>query len=157
MHMAACVIVAASATAQPMTPASSPLLRAAPIVVDPVRSSIGTPGALAPLAMDWSTIDAGGGPATNGLLALKGTVGQPDPAVMNAGSFEMTGGYWFGQPPAPPACYPDCDHDNVLSVDDFICFQTLFAVQDPTADCDQDLALSIDDFICFQTLYAIGC
>ncbi len=54
-------------------------------------------------------------------------------------------------------CYPDCDQDGVLSIDDFICFQTLFALKDPFVDCDADDTLSIDDFICFQTLFAIGC
>ncbi len=55
------------------------------------------------------------------------------------------------------ACYPDCDGDSALSIDDFICFQTFFALGDPYADCDGDSALSIDDFICFQTFFAIGC
>ncbi len=54
-------------------------------------------------------------------------------------------------------CYPDCDSNSTLSIDDFICFQTLFAIGDPYADCDGDSALTIDDFICFQTFFAIGC
>ncbi len=56
-----------------------------------------------------------------------------------------------------PECYPDCDGDTVLTIDDFICFQTFFALGDPYADCDADGALTIDDFICFQTFFAIGC
>ncbi len=55
------------------------------------------------------------------------------------------------------ACYADCDGDGFLAIDDFICFQTLFALGDPFADCDGDAFLSIDDFICFQTFFAIGC
>jgi hypothetical protein len=51
----------------------------------------------------------------------------------------------------------DCDKDGVLAIDDFICFQTLFATGDPYADCDADGQLLIDDFICFQTYFAIGC
>ncbi len=54
-------------------------------------------------------------------------------------------------------CYPDCDGDSALTIDDFICFQTFFALGDPYADCDGDSALTIDDFICFQTFFAIGC
>jgi hypothetical protein len=54
-------------------------------------------------------------------------------------------------------CYPDCDGDGALTIDDFICFQTFFALGDPYADCDGDGALTIDDFICFQTFFAIGC
>ncbi len=64
---------------------------------------------------------------------------------------------WFHIDAPPPACYPDCDLSGELSIDDFICFQTLFALADPAADCDADGALSIDDFICFQTLFALGC
>ncbi len=56
-----------------------------------------------------------------------------------------------------PGCYPDCDGDGALTIDDFICFQTFFALGDPYADCDGDGALTIDDFICFQTFFAIGC
>ncbi len=54
-------------------------------------------------------------------------------------------------------CYADCDASGSLDIDDFICFQTAFALQDPYADCDGSGALDIDDFICFQTLFAIGC
>ncbi len=55
------------------------------------------------------------------------------------------------------SCYADCDTSGGLSIDDFICFQTLFAIGDPSADCDESGDLSIDDFICFQTFFAIGC
>ncbi len=54
-------------------------------------------------------------------------------------------------------CFADCDASGTLAIDDFICFQTLFALGDPAADCDERGGLSIDDFICFQTLFAIGC
>ncbi len=57
----------------------------------------------------------------------------------------------------PPACFADCDGSGTLSIDDFICFQTGYALGDPTADCDGNGTLGIDDFICFQTLYALGC
>jgi hypothetical protein len=57
----------------------------------------------------------------------------------------------------PGSCYPDCDQSGGLNIDDFICFQTFFAIGDPYADCDASGALNIDDFICFQTYFAIGC
>ncbi len=53
--------------------------------------------------------------------------------------------------------YADCDASGGLSIDDFICFQTFFALGDLYADCDASGGLSIDDFICFQTYFAIGC
>jgi hypothetical protein len=57
----------------------------------------------------------------------------------------------------PGACAADCDASGSLDIDDFICFQTFFALGDPSADCDADGVLTIDDFICFQTLFALGC
>ncbi len=54
-------------------------------------------------------------------------------------------------------CAADCDASGDLDIDDFICFQTQFAVSDPAADCDVNGWLDIDDFICFQTLFALGC
>jgi hypothetical protein len=54
-------------------------------------------------------------------------------------------------------CYPDCDGSGTLGIDDFICFQTFFALGDPFADCDGSGTLGIDDFICFQTFFALGC
>lgn len=60
-------------------------------------------------------------------------------------------------PAAGAACYADCDESGSLTIDDFVCFQTFFALGDPYADCDESGSLSIDDFICFQTLFAIGC
>ncbi len=55
------------------------------------------------------------------------------------------------------ACKPDCDASGGLDIDDFICFQTRFAISDPYADCDASGELDIDDFICFQTFFAVGC
>ncbi len=54
-------------------------------------------------------------------------------------------------------CYPDCDLSGALQIDDFICFQTYFAIGDAYADCDESGSLEIDDFICFQTSFAVGC
>jgi subtilisin family serine protease len=64
---------------------------------------------------------------------------------------------WWYVEDQPPACYADCDASGTLSIDDFICFQSVYALGDPQADCDQNGQLGIDDFICFQTLFALGC
>ncbi len=68
----------------------------------------------------------------------------------------LTSSVTFGAEPGN-ACYPDCDGSTVLDIDDFICFQTFYAIGDPYADCDGSTVLDIDDFICFQTFYAVGC
>jgi hypothetical protein len=51
----------------------------------------------------------------------------------------------------------DFDASGTLDIDDFIAFQTGFAVEAPCADTDRSGALDIDDFVTFQTLFAVGC
>jgi hypothetical protein len=60
-------------------------------------------------------------------------------------------------PPPGPYCYPDCNADHRLDVNDFICFQSLFACGCLIPDCNQDNALNVLDFICFQQRFAAGC
>ncbi len=54
-------------------------------------------------------------------------------------------------------CYPDCDGNQQLNVNDYICFQTKFALGDPYADCDGNGVRNVNDYICFQTKFALGC
>ncbi len=50
----------------------------------------------------------------------------------------------------------DTNNDGALSINDFIQFQTLFALGSPLADLNGDGQLNINDFIAFQTLFAQG-
>jgi len=45
-------------------------------------------------AIDWFTIDAGGGTSTGGTYTLTGTIGQPDAGAMTGGSYSLIGGFW---------------------------------------------------------------
>ena len=47
-------------------------------------------------AIDWFTIDGGGGTSTGGVYSLSGTIGQPDANAqpMKGGNFSLTGGFW---------------------------------------------------------------
>ncbi len=45
-------------------------------------------------AIDWFTINGGGGTSTGGLYTVTGTVGQPDAGVMSGGPYSLTGGFW---------------------------------------------------------------
>jgi hypothetical protein len=84
--------------------------------------------------------------------------GQVIFAVFLQGSTPSESGYGvFLASPEASTCQADCDASGTLNIDDFICFQTLFALGDPLADCDANGGLNIDDFICFQTLFALGC
>lgn len=47
------------------------------------------------VAVDWFTIDAGGGSCSGGTFALMGTVGQPDAAgPVGGGTYAISGGFW---------------------------------------------------------------
>jgi hypothetical protein len=54
-------------------------------------------------------------------------------------------------------CEADCNRDGSLTLSDFGCFQTKFALGDPAADCNKDTYLNLSDFGCFQTKFALGC
>jgi len=46
-------------------------------------------------AIDWFSIDGGGGTSAGGNFSLSGTIGQPDAGVtMTNGGFSLTGGFW---------------------------------------------------------------
>jgi hypothetical protein len=47
-------------------------------------------------AIDWSTIDAGGGTSAGGPYVLGGTIGQPDAGSMSGGTVTLQGGFWPG-------------------------------------------------------------
>lgn len=54
-------------------------------------------------------------------------------------------------------CLADIDGDGELSVFDFLAFQNLFAMGDPTADLDGDGVLTLFDFLAFQSAFDTGC
>ena len=45
-------------------------------------------------AIDWFTIDGGGGTSTGGAYSLSGTIGQPDAGRMTGASYALDGGFW---------------------------------------------------------------
>src|SRR5215470_771485 len=47
-------------------------------------------------AIDWFTVDGGGGTSSGGVYSLSGTLGQPDANTppMTGGNFSLTGGFW---------------------------------------------------------------
>jgi hypothetical protein len=47
------------------------------------------------LAIDWYTVNGGGGLSTGGVYTVSGTIGQPDAgAPMTNGQYSVTGGFW---------------------------------------------------------------
>ena len=45
-------------------------------------------------AIDWWTVDGGGGTSTGGVYTLSGTIGQPDAGQTSGGTFTLVGGFW---------------------------------------------------------------
>jgi hypothetical protein len=54
------------------------------------------------LAINWSSIDGGGGSSTGGIFTISGTIGQPDPGQMSGGNYSIEGGFWGILAAAPP-------------------------------------------------------
>ncbi len=47
-------------------------------------------------AVDWFTIDGGGGASSGGNYTLSGTIGQHDAGTLSGGNYTLQGGFWPG-------------------------------------------------------------
>ena len=76
------------------------------ILVRPTASLHADQSPSAGYTLDWWTVDGGGqsGPAGQG-YTLEGTIGQPDAAHWQGGSYELVGGFWVLGAAASPAQY----------------------------------------------------
>ena len=45
-------------------------------------------------AIDWFTVDGGGGTSSGGSFTLTGTIGQTDAATLSGGNYSLQGGFW---------------------------------------------------------------
>ena len=56
------------------------------------------------LAINWHTIDGGGGESRGGQYTIQATIGQPDAGTMSGGDYFLAGGFWhtFATEIAPP-------------------------------------------------------
>lgn len=50
--------------------------------------------ASAQYAIDWFTLDGGGGQSSGGAYTLNGTIGQPDAGTSSGGNYTLHGGFW---------------------------------------------------------------
>ena len=122
----------------------------------------------------WSAVPVGIGWPVRDMAVFNDGVAE---SLVFAGSFHTAGG--GGASPAGSGgplglvqyvgcktgnCYADCDRDGALTLADFGCFRTKYALQDPYANCNLDLnpgsltnGLSVADFSCFMTRFAQGC
>jgi len=87
-----------------------------------IVATAGAVGSLAgePLRIASFTIDGGGvmrSTSDDGLLALSGTIGQPDAGeIMTGGEFTLTGGFWFESPSG------DCNVNGFVDLADHAAF-----------------------------------
>jgi len=49
---------------------------------------------VADYAINWHTVDGGGGLSRGGGYSLQGAIGQPDVGSLQGGDFALAGGYW---------------------------------------------------------------
>ncbi len=94
-----------------------------------------TPAApAADLTIDWYTIDGGGKiSSTGGGFELSATIGQADAGVSTGGGFQLTGGFWFEQPPG------DCNATGIADLLDHADFADCLTGPGgglPTPDCN---------------------
>ena len=69
----------------------------------------------AQFALDWFTLDGGGGASAGGSYSLTGTIGQPDAGASSGGGYTLQGGFWPGVPTeSAPALRILRDGPNVL-------------------------------------------
>jgi len=57
-------------------------------------AALSTPAFAQTYAIDWFTIDGGGGTSTGGVFSVSGTIGQPDAGHMSGGNYTLDGGFW---------------------------------------------------------------
>ncbi len=89
--------------------------------------ALATAALAADLTIDWHTIDGGGRiSSTGGWFELSATIGQPDAGFMTGGGFQLTGGFWFEQPPG------DCNATGIADLLDHSDFAELQVAFNPT-------------------------
>jgi hypothetical protein len=161
-HQPAAIVAAAVVAGAICAAASAQVYRAVPLPPGE-RPVIFEGGPDTGDALEWTTIDSGGGRLSGGPFAVDGTVGQFDAALLSGPSedFELQSGFWG--PIEPLGCWANCDGSTqtpVLNVADFTCFLQKFSAGDPYANCDgstQAPVLNVADFTCFLQKFAQGC
>ncbi len=118
-------------------------------------------------AINWFTIDGGGGTSSAGTITLSGTIGQPDAGpVMTGGTLTLTGGFWAGFGSTGPTCpgtgpgacsRADWNEDGVIDFNDFLAFLNDFNGEDPCADLNSDGIVDFNDFLEYLNIYNAGC
>lgn len=105
-------------------------------------------------AIEWDTIDAGGGEvSTGGVWELTGTIGQPDAQrYAGGGIYSVVGGFWE-RGSQSNSLVADINGDDTIDLEDFFLFFNLFDATDNGADVNQDGAVDLADFFEFLNAF----
>ncbi len=119
--------------------------------------------ASAQIAIDWYTIDGGGGTSAGGSFVITGTIGQWDAGdAMNGGAFTVVGGFWAGATSTPACiwqiagCPSDYDNSGGSDGDDIIAFFADWDAGEPCSDVDESGGTDSDDVILFFARWDAG-
>ena len=98
-----------------------------------------SPAAFAQLAVNWSTVDAGGGKSqsASGQYVLQGTIAQHDAqAIASNGQYALRSGYWVPYTPTPACGTADFNCDGDIGTDaDIEAFFMCLAGNCPQSPC----------------------
>lgn len=113
-----------------------------------------------PYAIDWHTIDGGGGISSGGGYAVSGTIGQHDASgALTSGGYTVTGGFWVGVGGASDACNEAdlSEPFGILDLSDINAFVSAFVTQGPAADIVPDGIFDLADIGAFVGAFVAGC
>ncbi|MEK6700626.1 MAG: hypothetical protein AABZ53_00025 [Planctomycetota bacterium] len=116
----------------------------------------------AQLAMEWHTMDAGGGTSSGATLSISGTIGQLDASGPSAvgTTNAIDAGFWPGFTLVPP-CPADFDGDGTVDFFDYdafvLCFEGFACPPGRDADFDGDGAFDFFDYDAFVQAFEKGC
>ncbi|MFM9959276.1 MAG: GC-type dockerin domain-anchored protein [Phycisphaerales bacterium] len=117
-------------------------------------------GASAQVAIDWFTIDGGGGRSQNGCVVIEGSIGQWDAAApISGGTLNVQPGYW-NNTIIPPGCPGDLNGDGQRNTQDLVTFLGRFgqpATACSTGDFNGDSAVNTIDLTFFLGRFGNAC
>jgi len=72
-------------------------------------------------AINWYSIDGGGGLSSGGAYDVAGTAAQPDAGPqMTGGAYTIVGGFWLAAGAATTSCTGDVNADGLVNVTDLL-------------------------------------
>ena len=120
----------------------------------------GAATAWAQVAIDWFTIDGGGGRSRNGCVVMEGTIGQWDAGgPISGGGSVVQSGYW-NTTITPPGCPGDLNEDGQRNTQDLVTFLGRYgqpASACGSGDFNGDGAVNTLDLTFFLGRFGVAC